>query len=214
LLENYKHDKEVYNKNLYTIETINDKSFYCIEDDYGRLHTNITILKKEIRDSFLTIDNEPIDNIDIINSQPLFFTQHMLKNKLYSDSFEFNQFKDMVYNGKIYENLHSDRKISKQIVFKVLFGQNKLDKWNLEFIKHFPSIHTDIQRIKREANNYKVLAHILQRTESDFIFNVLCTEIKAFKDTPLFTVHDSVYFKKAYSEEIKLIFDRNMQKLI
>ena len=42
-------------------------------DDFGRFHTNYTILKKEIRNNYLTISNEMLIEIDVKNSQPLFF---------------------------------------------------------------------------------------------------------------------------------------------
>lgn len=62
-----------YQKNLYSIKNINDRNLYLLSDCHGRLHTNFTVLKKEIKEQFVCIDNEPIKEKDIANSQPLFF---------------------------------------------------------------------------------------------------------------------------------------------
>ena len=42
---------------------------------------NFTILKKEIRQKYLTIDNDEVTEIDINNSQPLFLSL-LLKNEM------------------------------------------------------------------------------------------------------------------------------------
>ena len=41
--------KEKYFKNYYSVCGIRDNNLYFIFDDYGRVHTNFTVLKKEIR---------------------------------------------------------------------------------------------------------------------------------------------------------------------
>ena len=58
-------DDAKYHKNLISIESINSETIYFNFDDYGRLHTNFTILKKEIRNEFLTINNEMLVEVDI-----------------------------------------------------------------------------------------------------------------------------------------------------
>jgi hypothetical protein len=40
---------DIYNKNKYSVECINDKHIFYHFDNYGRLHTNFTILKSFIR---------------------------------------------------------------------------------------------------------------------------------------------------------------------
>ena len=41
------------------------------QDDYGRVHTNLTNLKSDLR-QFLCLDGSPLVNLDIANSQPMF----------------------------------------------------------------------------------------------------------------------------------------------
>ena len=40
-----KSDIDIYNRNVYSVESINDKHIFYHFDNYGRLHTNFTILK-------------------------------------------------------------------------------------------------------------------------------------------------------------------------
>ena len=47
-------------------------SLYVVRDAYGRVHTNITQVKKEIREHALTCDGGPITEVDIKSSQGAF----------------------------------------------------------------------------------------------------------------------------------------------
>lgn len=53
------------------VDMIRRGRWFSTVDDYGRVHTNLTNLKREIR-PYLQVDSEPLRNIDIANSQPLF----------------------------------------------------------------------------------------------------------------------------------------------
>jgi len=74
-LENAKKNKTIelnkYFKNLSSIDGIESGHIFFKFDSYGRLHTNFTVLKKYIRNNYLTIDGESIEEIDVSNSQPL-----------------------------------------------------------------------------------------------------------------------------------------------
>jgi hypothetical protein len=50
---------------------LHDQDWYFVPDDYGRVHHNLTCLKRELRE-YLFVDGEPLVEIDIANSQPLF----------------------------------------------------------------------------------------------------------------------------------------------
>ena len=47
-------------------------SLFVVRDDYGRVHTNITQLKREIRESALLCDDGPVASVDIKSSQGAF----------------------------------------------------------------------------------------------------------------------------------------------
>lgn len=47
--------------------------YYTVDKSVGRFHSNLTNLKKELR-NHITYDNQPLVNIDIKNSQPYGFS--------------------------------------------------------------------------------------------------------------------------------------------
>jgi hypothetical protein len=58
------------------VKRIADRNYTLLVDDYGRVHTPITNLKKELRSCLYTLNNDgkraPIAWLDVRNSQPLF----------------------------------------------------------------------------------------------------------------------------------------------
>ena len=56
--------------------------YYTVDKSVGRFHSNLTNLKKELR-NHITYDNQPLVNIDIKNSQPL-LSQILLRKSFYN----------------------------------------------------------------------------------------------------------------------------------
>ena len=50
---------------------LDDQEWYFVADEYGRVHHNISCLKRELR-KHLNVDGEGLVELDIANSQPLF----------------------------------------------------------------------------------------------------------------------------------------------
>jgi hypothetical protein len=69
--ENIDYGKDFHPAHQVAVARIQDREFWLIADDYGRIHTNITNLKRELRQC-LSVDAERLANIDISESQPLF----------------------------------------------------------------------------------------------------------------------------------------------
>jgi hypothetical protein len=214
-------DENKYKKNIISIDNIEHNHIYFNFDDYGRLHTNFTILKKEIRNNYLTINNELITELDIKNSQPLFFAV-ILKNELLHINGDTKKYFDLVKSGLLYDDIinNSDlnsRREAKELIYKVLFGNNLKSgkKVNNIFKKIYPSVYEYILEFKENRKNYKELAHELQKKESDFVFNVVIKEIfETYPDIILFTVHDSILFPISYRDKVELIFNKHFNNLI
>jgi len=214
-------DESKYQRNLISIDNINSKSIYFNFDDYGRFHTNFTILKKEIRNEFLTINNEILTEIDIKNSQPLFFAV-ILKKELVHINGDTKKYFDLVKSGLLYDDIIcnsniNSRKDAKEMIYKVLFGDNLKanKKVNSVFKKLYPSVYEYILEFKEHKKNYKELSHELQKMESEFIFNNVVKEIfDTYPEIILFTVHDSIIFPKSYQEKVEVIFNKHFQKLV
>jgi hypothetical protein len=210
-----REDIDIYNRNIYSVESINDKHIFYHFDDYGRLHTNFTILKSFIRKNCLLIDGEETCEIDIKNSQPLFLCKLINDSKTaWVNKEEFEFFKSLTISGNFYQYMMQvsgikDRNQVKELTYKVLFGMNRSNsKSDLLFSKLFPTIHHFIKLYKKEYGNYKILAHDLQRAESGLIYNKIIKKLMLLHpDIKLLTVHDSIVFPKRYRDEVQCIFD-------
>ena len=214
-------DEPKYQRNLISIENINLQNIYFNFDDYGRFHTNFTILKKEIRNEFLSINNEMIAEVDIKNSQPLFFAV-ILKKHLLDINGDTKKYFDLVKSGLLYDDIIANSKLTKrneakELIYKVLFGDNlKTNKKSNDiFKKLYPSVYEYILEFKENKKNYKELSHELQKMESEFIFNNVIKEIyEIYPEITIFTVHDSILFPKSYQEKVEFIFNKHFDKLI
>lgn len=212
-----------YWKNAMSIDNIGIKNMFFKFDEYGRMHTNLTVLKREIKKNFITINGEDIVEVDLGNSQPLFLAV-LMKNELPVTKLfnvEFNQYFDLVKNGFIYEYLVEncdieDRSEAKVMMYKVLFGiNNDNQKYNKMFGLLFPNVYDFIKTYKNTNGGYKSLSHSLQNLESNFIFNKVITHvISKYPEITLFTVHDSICYPISYKNEVKDIFDYHQRKLL
>ena len=213
-------DDSKYQRNLISIENINEENIYFNFDDYGRFHTNFTILKKEIRNKYLTINNEMLAEVDIKNSQPLFFAV-LLKEYAYING-DTKRYFDLVKSGLLYDDIVANsnfntRNEAKELIYKVLFGDNLRTnkKINKIFKDLYPSVYEYILEFKESRTSYKELSHELQKMESNFIFNNVISEIyDTYPNIILFTVHDSIIFPKSYQEKVEVIFNKHFQNLI
>ncbi len=212
-------DTDIYNRNKYSVECIHDNHIFYHFDDFGRLHTNFTILKSFIRKNCLLIDGEKTCEIDIPNSQPLFLTKLIEENDTFIvDENEFDLLKVLTKNGTFYDYIiqnfpiYNNKKMAKEMVYKVLFGKNYLNNDVRNFTKIFPTIYKFIKSYKREMGNYKLLSHHLQRIESNFIFNKLIKTIMLlYPEIKIVTVHDSIIIPIRYKEIVDTIFNQKME---
>ena len=103
-----------------------DQDWYFVGDDYGRVHHNLTCLKRELRE-YLSVDGEPLVEIDIANSQPLFLGLTY-----------FNWMK----NGKSLSSLHTKK------------GYLDLPSFKVQNIEHFLS-SSSFQKEEQEREEGK-----------------------------------------------------------
>jgi hypothetical protein len=207
-------DMDIYNRNRYSVESINKNHIFYHFDSYGRMHTNFTILKSFVRKNCLLIDGEPTCELDIKNSQPLFLSKLISDtNSSWIKPDEFRLFTTLVRNGNFYQYLIDsldleNKSDAKKLTYKVLFGQNrpnsKLDK---KFISLFPTIHNFIKLYKKDMGDYKILSHELQRQESNLIFNTVIKRLSLeFPQISVITVHDSIILPLKYKNIVSEIF--------
>jgi hypothetical protein len=212
-------DIDIYNRNKYSVECINDKHIFYHFDNYGRMHTNFTILKSFIRKNCLLIDGEETFEIDIKNSQPLFLCKLIESDgKEIVNKEEYELFKYLTMNGKFYQYVidNSDIKVKKTIkecVYKVFFGKNYNNKHDILFKRLFPTIHNFIKYYKKLKGGYKALAYDLQNLESDLVFNKIVNELRInHPEIHLITIHDSIMGSKKYKDIVTEIFTEKLSK--
>jgi hypothetical protein len=208
-------DRDIYNRNIYSIDSIYNKHIFYHFDNYGRLHTNFTILKSFVRKNFLKINSEDIVEFDIANSQPLFLAKLIYDQKSkWVNKEELDLFIYLTTNGKYYQYLmnnsnEKNKKIIKEITYKVFFGRNHHNsKYDKFFKSLFPTIHNFIKIYKQTKNDYKSLSHELQRMESQFVFNVVIQKIYNLNENiPIITIHDSIITNISNKDIVKTIFE-------
>jgi hypothetical protein len=218
-LDNLKSDdNDIYHKNRYSVECISDKHIFYHFDNYGRMHTNFTILKSFIRKNCLLIEGEETHEIDIKNSQPLFLTKIIIDSgTLWVKNDELELFKYLTINGLFYQYLMdhlkiSDKKKAKEITYKVLFGKNASNSKSDKIFKElFPTIHYFIKLYKKERGDYKILAYELQKAESNLIYNKIIREVMdIYPEIKLVTVHDSIIMSKKWRPHVENIFNKHI----
>ena len=207
-------DIDIYNRNAYSVESISDKHIFFHFDSFGRMHTNFTILRSFIRKNCLLIDGEETAEIDIKNSQPLFLCKLIEESGTsWVKKEEFDFFKSLTINGTYYEYMMQslnvkDRKLVKEMTYKVLFGRNasnsRIDK---SFASIFPTIHHFIKLYKKDMGDYRSLSYDLQRAESGLIYNKIIKKLMVeHPEIKMITVHDSIVYPKKYREIVTRFF--------
>lgn len=221
LLEQNINEISIFNRNMYSVECINLNHIFYHFDDFGRVHTNFTILKSCIRKKCLLIDGEETSEIDIKNSQPFFLCKLIESQTDFQINLEeYNLYKSLVLEGKLYEHIMSlsnrSREETKDLVYKVLFGKNLYKcKSTIIFKKLFPNITDFIKYYKKSNGGYKVLSHRLQNLESDVIFNNIVKEIMyIYPEIKLITVHDSIICQKKHFNIVNSIFQKNIKNIL
>lgn len=226
-----------YNKNKYCVQIIKSGDLYCHFDEYGRMHTNFTVLKTHIRQNYLSINGDSLTELDIQNSQPLFMMKILEESpRIGVDENEFKLYKLLTTTSKFYQYIMvnsniKDKKKAKKLVYTVFFGKNnRYVEYNQIFMKLFPTIFEFIKAFKNinksvDAKNkkdklktytpddYKRLSHQLQRSESNLIYNIIIKEVmENHPEIPIITIHDSIMFPKRYTEIVEEIFTRNINE--
>jgi len=210
---------DIYNKNVYSVQCISDGQIFYHFDNYGRMHTNFTILKSFIRKNCLSIDGDETYELDIKNSQPLFLNKIIESDGAeIVDQTEWELFKYLTKSGLFYQYIMDnsgikDKEKIKKIIYKVLFGKNYSNSSDKMFSKLFPTIHNFIKFYKKKHSNYKILSHKLQNLESNLIFNKIILEImETNPEIKIVTVHDSIVFSKKWKNIVEEIFYKNLEK--
>lgn len=217
------------------IEEIANHSWTPIVCEYGRFHSPLTRISRDVR-PHLQFDGNPLVEIDIANSQPFFLAlllrlssesklHRTLKDYLgegwrgaYTMSRDFVDYQRLTSTGRFYEHLQEQldlgRNEFKKAVFRdVFYGPNQIDsKLTRLFADRFPSVAALIQKIKNK--DHRRLAWILQRAESFVVIDTICGRLMLeHPEIPVLTLHDSLLTTRKNVTTIEAICREEFSKL-
>ena len=219
IIESTAQDLEQYNSWNISIDMIHSKDwFFVVDKTAGRVHNNITNLPKNIR-PFLRVNDQKLVEIDVANSQPLFF--NILINRYlfrYTDiggkylpyvpqNSDLILYKELTEHGRFYEymmeklGVTEERSLFKVRLFiNIFYGREIENKDRKLFDKLFPEVSKIISYYKKV--NYKNLAIELQRIEAEMMINSVVPILAEGKIFVL-TIHDSVLTTLENAEKVK-----------
>lgn len=207
---------------LKSVENIKNNEPWYSFDKFGRFHSSFTTLKSNIRKNNITIQGEKLIDLDIQNSQPLFLSVFMA-NKLNAydiEPHEYEHFKTLVISGNFYEyviyHMGIEKKgTAKKELYKILFGHKKNSLYYNIFGELFPTITLFLESYKKEKENYKIFSHVLQKMESEFLFNNVIKKTLEYNPELIFiTVHDSIMVRERDFPLVKKVFNYYHDRLV
>jgi hypothetical protein len=213
--------------NQTAIEFIDTKEFHLKVCEYGRVHTNLTNLKKEFR-RFLVVKGERLVNLDIRNSQPLVFASILKRRYEYGPVQSVEpapqdvlRYVELVQAGEFYDHLMDESGIEagarsefkRNFFGRVFFCKNRPVTREAElFGDLFPNVCSVIHDMK--ADDYTTLAKSLQRAESDIMVGGVATRCMAeMPHVFIGTIHDSILTTASYAGAIKAIIEEVFLKV-
>lgn len=215
------------------INRIDDGDFRFIVDVYGRVHTNLTNLKSELRRA-LRIDSEPLAGLDICNSQPAFLAWWMCQespplggfrrapNRCGAESCSSlvspccDCFVCAACGGLIYDLLAADLGLARSEVkialFRDVFGFRGGYQSLLRdaFRRRWPDVLQFIDDINR--SDHRTLLRELQRMESRFVIEAVGEKLRE-RQIPALSLHDGIYTSKSNFRRLKVVFEETASEL-
>lgn len=203
-------------------------------DKYGRVHSVVTSMNRQLRRTLHFGDDQSLVEFDIRCSQP-FLLYAMLSDDL-RQAIDALEFLDLCRSGDLYEALTGNmtRDDAKEAFFHFLFAwptdpSNGRMRPNEDSKKErarqcrnniartmaarFPSINGFIDKAKRQHGGHKRFSHQMQRLESGLVIDGVCGQLmQLFPTMPLLTIHDSLLVAESDAKEVLPIFRDVMER--
>lgn len=174
---------------------------FTVDDFAGRVHTNFSRLKRELK-QYLRIDGQRPVEIDIKNSQPTF-----LAIVAWQRAVDEPAYRALCEAGRLYDWLAEKggwtrAYVKEELMAKAFFSKNRYtNEVKRLFNAEFPGIATLIEKIK--AKDHTKLAQVLQRAEAQYIIHGVCETIRKERpEIPVVTIHDSILTTPGHAEYV------------
>jgi len=187
-----------------------------------RIHTNLTQLKTELR-AYLRVDGQPLVEIDIKNSQPLFIGL-AAKEKGVVDERYLELCQQDLYQYLADKGGWDRKRVKQQLTQQALFASNYHDAQRspvkMLFDSEFPRIAEFIRRQKvgkktdQNPKPWNKLAELAQRKEADFVISKVCDRIR--QENPkcwVTTIHDSILTVPQFLDLVMAVMRDEFAKL-
>ncbi len=187
-----------------------------VVDDYGRFHSALTTLKRELR-RFLIVNDQTLSEIDIRNSQLLFLGLEMQRKGIDSGDF-LAKCQDDVYQYVAGHAKTTRAKVKKTITQWALFSANddRAQRTAImqTFVRLFPETARFVYEFKQQKDGGSRLAKQLQRAESNFVIRTVCDRVRRERsDCFLATIHDSFLFLPDDAEYVRGVIEQEFARL-
>lgn len=206
--------QNVFNSYSNSIERLRAEDFVASRNETNnRLDTNFTNMPSIFVKQIMSDNN--LVQIDLANSQFALLSYHLEKNKLL-DTEDFKLFKELSYQGKLYDYIaeKSDilRSVAKKGFFEILFNKAGINSKEKELLKSiFPSVVDYIDRFKKKRG-YKSFSVFLQRLEASVFIDGLKKELDE-KVGFNFTKHDAVIVRREDLEKALEVIKNYFEKI-
>ncbi len=208
-------DARIARENTINIfSTKNELKYYLRRSPkVGRIFSPVTSSPKDMRQFFQY--EEPLVEVDISCALPLLFNKYLLDENapdvqlyrwLTSDNGEMDLYEYLgtevwkeefpIWN----EDVRDEIKILTMVIF---FGkQNSIRNMRKKFEKEFPTVSRIMKKLKKK--NYKILAEVLMKEESNLMIDEISKEIlDAEPYRLLLTIHDAMIVPESFSDDVK-----------
>jgi hypothetical protein len=192
--------KETQRKIAYyqTIYNLKHHLYYCSRNiTNNRLDYNLTGLKKELFGKIF-FEGEPLVELDIANAQ-FAIAAHI--NPTVDPHFIIHS-----QNGTLYSYIESKLQLpsgdGKTLMFRVAFDKVKNTTEFKQIRQLFPLYSNWADSYKKNNNDYKLFANLLQKKEAEIMVDGL-VPVLASKGYRVFTIHDALRVKASQADEIK-----------
>jgi len=212
--------------NLYRLKT----GSYSFTYDGGRLFTPFVQLSKEVREKHIYFENQLV-GLDIKNSFPLWLIVWLVKNGITMDYetkefcgevlagtfyngliFRFDKAKDLFNNTEEVKPMMTRQAVKEHFMIWLNGDNSRNNLSNYVFKCYFPEIFDFVST--RKCGRKDFMYYELVELETAFIFNTICkrlyTEIPEIK---ILTCHDQIYFENRFMDEVRLIWESQLQKI-
>ena len=216
----------------YCKRTIEEKDWFFVRDEYGRVHTNLTSCPRELRKE-LRNEGKELKGIDLKCSQPTMLLSLMSKEvrermkveKKYRNIIlwqklaelrtrrGFADFQREIEDGVFYdafmEKLPIDhpfkkrRDMVKKEILKCFYGRGtELSCIRKHLWEAYPFLKETVKFFK-PVKQHQLFARLLQRVESHLFIDLIAARInREIPEAPIFTIHDSLYTTEEFKERV------------